>query len=795
MYICFRCRKHFDKANLLIAHLKTDHLMSTKFLKVQCVQDNCKQTFTKFTSFRIHLEKLHKNHTKAPPMVKAINVPVEMSSSKENDYTNSETVINNNTIEKDLNVLKKKTLYLSLQLHGQSYMPRNHVIEIQHSVSILLSSISCTIEKYITDHPNYEDLRYLLNFCKNPFEETRTEYRLLKILKELNFYDDPKVYVISNQVSEIVISGNPSLGPKLSNIYIMPLKFMISALFKIPNLLDLTLENSKKFLNSPVLQNFTNGELYKTKLLKYQYNLVIPYVLYMDDFQINNPLGTHTFSICGCYISFPSMPQHLLSKLDYILTAAFIPSKDLKERGNEVSFHNLVEELKILEEGVEICVQQSVQKVHFILGVIIGDNLAVNSILGYVQSFNSKRFCRVCRRKKSQMQFDAIQHLDSLRNQENYNSNVLENNFQETGIKNKCIFESLPNFNVTENFCFDIMHDIFEGICVYDMSNVILGLIQENIVTLDCINSRKSLFQFGEIEVGNKSGPLDLCRLKNYNLKMTASETMCFTNFLPLMVGDLIPFSNDHWKVFIILLQIIDLLLRPSYIEDDLIKLEELIRDHHSLYITLYGSLKPKHHFLVHYPTAIRKCGPLKYLWSMRFEAKHKEAKAYLGNTTSRVNPCRSLSIKSGLKFSNFLLKHEDNLEPNVIINTHTIEDLAKEEYCYKKSKPVLNYQNCKVSDDIFFKGTRYKKNYYLATNNAAIELFKIKHLIIENENVYILCNQVKVKNFDYHLQSYEVGSLNEDTIFLIPILDFITYPFHLYPMNNGKVYFRFKLI
>lgn len=38
-------------------------------------------------------------------------------------------------------------------------------------------------------------------------------------------------------------------------------------------------------------------------------------------------------------------------------------------------------------------------------------------------------------------------------------------------------------------------------------------------------------------------------------------------------------------------------------------------------------SLKPKHHLLLHYPRLLKQLGPLKYLSSLHFEAKHKTFK------------------------------------------------------------------------------------------------------------------------------------------------------------------------
>jgi len=57
---------------------------------------------------------------------------------------------------------------------------------------------------------------------------------------------------------------------------------------------------------------------------------VIPYNIYFDDFQINNQLGSHSYYICACFYSFPTIPQHLQTKLDFVFLAPLISSKYLK---------------------------------------------------------------------------------------------------------------------------------------------------------------------------------------------------------------------------------------------------------------------------------------------------------------------------------------------------------------------------------------------------------------------------------------------------------------------------------
>lgn len=98
----------------------------------------------------------------------------------------------------------------------------------------------------------------------------------------------------------------------------------------------------------------------------------------------------------------------------------------------------------------------------------------------------------------------------------------------------------------------------------------------------------------------------------------------------------------------------------------------------------------------------------------MRFEAKHKEAKMYLNNITSRVNPPRSLAIKSGIKFSSFLLDHENSFEPVFGFKSSKIVDLRQYDY-FPRIISVLDIDitSVEVIDEITYKFTHYKSNYF----------------------------------------------------------------------------------
>lgn len=176
--MCFRCLKKFRTPVLLISHFKIDHLITTKLLKLQCMQNNCKQTFTNFTYFRIHLEKQHKTiniankATDSLPCTSSSSFHIEDENVLPGHIETCAPFVRAKTehISETINNLKKKALTLSLSLYKQNSMPRNQVIEIQNLVSSLLSSISNSIQNLFQPNEIQEDLECILNFCKDPFQ-------------------------------------------------------------------------------------------------------------------------------------------------------------------------------------------------------------------------------------------------------------------------------------------------------------------------------------------------------------------------------------------------------------------------------------------------------------------------------------------------------------------------------------------------------------------------------------------------------------------------------------------------
>lgn len=60
----------------------------------------------------------------------------------------------------------------------------------------------------------------------------------------------------------------------------------------------------------------------------------------------------------------------------------------------------------------------------------------------------------------------------------------------------------------------------------------------------------------------------------------------------------------------------VDILLSYTFNADAISYLKQLISTHNNQYNILFNdTLKPKHHFLVHYPTVIEYSGPPRLYW------------------------------------------------------------------------------------------------------------------------------------------------------------------------------------
>lgn len=84
--------------------------------------------------------------------------------------------------------------------------------------------------------------------------------------------------------------------------------------------------------NNSIISNFVQSKIWKVKILKNPNKMLFPLFLYYDDFEVNDPLGSHSGSqmLGAVYISIPCLPSELISSLENIFLALLFKTDDKK---------------------------------------------------------------------------------------------------------------------------------------------------------------------------------------------------------------------------------------------------------------------------------------------------------------------------------------------------------------------------------------------------------------------------------------------------------------------------------
>jgi len=178
----------------------------------------------------------------------------------------------------------------------------------------------------------------IISAISAPFKLCYSEYILDKWLKNNNLYSDIQQFTINNEINLVSSLGETNYSENITKGILMPIQFQFKSFFEHNDNLLKTLTEYEHLTNTSddkVLAHFVQGALWKEKIAPYHNNIVIPYFLYVDDFEVNNPLSSHSscHSICAIDYSFPLSDQ---SKLCNIFVTALLKSVDMKHFGNDL---------------------------------------------------------------------------------------------------------------------------------------------------------------------------------------------------------------------------------------------------------------------------------------------------------------------------------------------------------------------------------------------------------------------------------------------------------------------------
>lgn len=321
---------------------------------------------------------------------------------------------------------------------------------------------------------------------------------------------------------------------------------ILKSLLEIPNFYKeilniINTDNSLSYTNK-VYGNLCDGTIWKSIRKNYGDQVVIPLFLYYDDFETANPLGTATkiHKVGALYGSIATLPPQHASSLENIFLLQFIYSSDRTHFGNAKCFNKVIEEIKFLSNtGIVICDTENYKtRVYFVVIALLGDNLGLNSLLGFNESFVSEYFCRICRAPKSVTRCAKFENENLLRTFENYAQDLANFSY---GVKEHCVFNEILHLDCTTNYRCDIMHDLFEGVCRYDLAKIIQYFMNKNYVTLKHLNYRIKYFNHqSDFDRGNKIPLIRNDHLNKGCIIISAAEMSALVCYLSFIIGNLV---------------------------------------------------------------------------------------------------------------------------------------------------------------------------------------------------------------------------------------------------------------
>ncbi|KAK3916835.1 Transcriptional repressor CTCF [Frankliniella fusca] len=424
---------------------------------------------------------------------------------------------------------------------------------------------------------------------------------------ELNLTDDPK---------------------SKSRIQLVPITQTLSTLLADPTVQR---EIESSFLrvpsNSDLVSHYTEGSQFINEDHPVR---EIHLNLYIDGVNpVMNVLGSakNKFKTLVMYFTIGNVQAHNNAKVISKHLVALVSESVFKALKGEVCFKSVIDEIDILErDGIQF----KGSHVPVCLEFMLGDNLGQHQIGGFWDYFSGDFFCRFCTITKASFRKNPAQTNPPL-TEETFNYRAHKANMTETpykGIEGNCAFNSLKYFHSTKSLCPCIGHDILEGVVSWDLSGILSLFVKKKWFSYKMLNRRIKQFKCDGVDIPNKPAPVNI---KGKKLGGHAVQNWMLLRLVPFIIGDkILDFNDPAWQLYLKLKKLCEFFCGHSFLKSDLAYLKFVLIPEYfeqralTLLDTKKYPLRPKHHYMAHYPDLMLQFGPLIDVWTLGHEQKHK---------------------------------------------------------------------------------------------------------------------------------------------------------------------------
>lgn len=226
-------------------------------------------------------------------------------------------------------ILHEQALILVAKLYNNSSLSQTQIQSFIEDYTNFLSSsffsiiISEISESYITDK-NKIDILKMLDALLNPFQNLMSYHKRLKSLTESHCLIQPIQYIIGQRM---VSSYNCNkITYKCCEVtgQFIPLREIFKKILIIPNFLNTVLKHMSNLEEYSEFSNLIQSDLWILTVSCFKRtDIVLPLLVYFDDFKKCNPLGSHSgeYKLGAVYVSIGCLPPQYMSSLKNIFLA------------------------------------------------------------------------------------------------------------------------------------------------------------------------------------------------------------------------------------------------------------------------------------------------------------------------------------------------------------------------------------------------------------------------------------------------------------------------------------------
>ena len=563
--------------------------------------------------------------------------------------------------------------------------------------------------------------------------------------------------------------------------------------------------NDERTEKDDLIEDVKDGEAYKTSQYFIDNPEAYSMMLYSDGVELVNPLasGKGKHKIVQVFWQLCDLPRFQRSTVDRLQVGLVFKEKLLRKHSYKKIFKCLVDDLQILEnEGVEVS-KPFPRKIKAGLLLYSGDNLESHLVGGFSASFSSKDVCRHCHLQYKDLQdhihnydgdsihepwtkveYDAldVQDVDEadevdevddsaglhLVEPENNLFNEFEDpeeaestagseaeedaetNKRQFGVKRKCTFNILKEFHCVTSMPPDSLHDLMEGVIPQDLLGFIRIFIEKKWFSLEQYNEALKNLKYSSQESANKPQEVPKSPKVKKLPGKAVSHWVHMRNFLVILyLKGWIPDQNDEVvQLAIKLHELTERLTAETFRPHEIETLDVVIHEYLDLRKIVFnnhpvlGRAKPKHHFITHYPTYIRKFGPPSSYWTGRYESKHRVAKATAEASKNFINISRTVSHRQQDRLCSTYYWGMFSCDKFKLPSSVKMKGELSSSGFDQQLSQLMNSPGDLVCSEVEFKSRKYKSEDVLVLNQVdslQMEVGLVKAFICRRNKVMII--------------------------------------------------------